>query len=399
MALGVHGLVNRTNHILVSARCVRNVFEHFSDGLACDGEAVAMQQSCGQQCFHDLGNTAGLVQVDCQVFATGFEVAQHGGFYTNPLKVINSPLHICCVGNRQKVQHGVGRAAGGHDDCHGVFNGLAGHDIARFDVFFDGFDQDFGRLFGRVHLFIMGVGHGAGVGQGNTQGFKRTGHGVGGVHAAAGARSRDGALFNFVEIEVTEVARSVLAHRFKHADDIEVLAFVASGKNGAAVDINRRHIGPKHAHEAAGHVFIAAPHDQDSVHPLALDTGFDAIGNHLAADQRVLHAFGAHGHAIRDRGRTKNLGVTTRFFNAFYSRIGEFLQAAVARGDGAVAVCHTDHGFFEVAFLVSHGVVHRTVWSTRFTFGDVFAARVQNNRLDVHGRLSEGRPRRAKIGG
>ena len=245
----------------------------------------------------------------------------------------------------------------------------------------------------------MGVGHGAGVDEGNTQGFKRTGHGVGGVHAAAGARSRDGALFNFVEIKVAEVARSVLAHRFKHADDIEVLAFVATGKNGAAVDINRGHIGPKHSHEAAWHVFIAAPHDQDSVHPLALDTGFDAIGNHLTAYQGVLHAFGSHGHAIRDRGRTKNLGVAAGFFNAFDRCIGEFLQAAVARGDSAVAVGHAYHGFFKVTFLVSHGVVHRAVRCARFTFGDVFAARVQNNRLDVHGRLSLGRPRRAKIGG
>ena len=90
----------------------------------------------------------------------------------------------------------------------------------------------------------MGVGHGAGVDEGNTQGFKRTGHGVGGVHPTAGARSRNGALFDFVKIKVTEVACSVLTHCFKHTNDIQVLPFVTSGKNGAAVHINRRDIGP-----------------------------------------------------------------------------------------------------------------------------------------------------------
>ena len=292
------------------------------------------------------------------------------------------------MGNRQKVQYGVGGTAGCHDDRNRVFNRLARHDIARLDVFFNGFDQDLGRLLGGVHLLVMGVGHGAGVDEGNTQGLKRTGHGVGGVHPSAGARSRNGPLFDFVKIKVTEIARSVLTHRFKHTDDIEVLSLVTSGKNGAAVHINRWHVGPQHSHQAARHVFIATPNNQHTIHPLALDTGFDAVGNHFAAHQGILHAFGSHGHAVGDRGRTKNLGITTRFFNTFDSCIREFLQAAVARGDGAVAVGNAHHGFFKVAFLVAHGVVHRAVGCPRFTFGDIFATRVQNNGLDVHGRLS-----------
>ena len=67
-------------------------------------------------------------------------------------------------------------------------------------------------------------------------------------------------------------------------------------------------------------------------------------------------------------------------------RVGQLLQAAVARRDGAVAIGYADHGLLEVAFLVSHGVVHRAVGRAGFAFGDVLAARVQDDGFDVHGK-------------
>ena len=149
-----------------------------------------------------------------------------------------------------------------------------------------------------------------------------------------------------------------------------------AGQNRAAVDINGRHIGAQHAHQAAGHVLVAAANDHHAVHPLALYAGFDAVGNHLAADQRVLHALGAHGHAVRDGGGTKHLGVATSLFNAGNRRVGQFLQAGVARRDGAVAIGHADHRFFEVVGLIAHGVVHGPVGRARLALGDVAAARI-----------------------
>ena len=173
---------------------------------------------------------------------------------------------------------------------------------------------------------------------------------------------------------VAEVACGVLAHGLKNADDVQVLALVASGQDGAAVDINGGHIGAQHAHHAAGHVFVAAADHHHAVHPLALHTGLNAVRNHLAAHQAVFHALGAHGHAVRDGGRAKHLGVAARFFNAGNGRVGQLLQAAVAWRDGAVAVGHTDHGLFEVRLLVAHGVVHRPVGRAGLAFGNVGAA-------------------------
>jgi hypothetical protein len=68
--------------------------------------------------------------------------AVHRHAPAHALEVIDGPAHTGGRGDRQKVQHGIGGAAGGHDHSDGVFQGFFGHDVAWFDVFFDGLDQD-----------------------------------------------------------------------------------------------------------------------------------------------------------------------------------------------------------------------------------------------------------------
>ena len=276
----------------------------------------------------------------------------------------------------QKVQHGIGGATGGHDDGDCIFDRFARDDIARLDVFFDRFDQHRRRRFGGIELFVVRVGHGAGINQRNAQGLEGAGHGVGRVHAPARAGAGNGALLDFVQIKVAQITGGVLAYGFEHAHDIEVLAFVAAGQNRAAVDIDRRYIGTQHAHQTAWHVFVTAANHHHAVHPLALHAGLDAIGNHFAADQGIFHPLGAHGHTVRDGGRAKHLGIASSFFNPRDGRVRQFLQAAVARGNRAVSVGNADHRLFEVGFLVAHGVVHGAVGRTRFAFSDIGAAAV-----------------------
>ena len=93
-------------------------------------------------------------------------------------------------------------------------------------------------------------------------------------------------LLDLAEIFLAHLAGGELAHRLEHADDVEVLALVAPGQDGAAVDVDRRHVGAQHAHHAAGHVFVAAADDEHAVHPLAADAGLDAVGDDFARHQR-----------------------------------------------------------------------------------------------------------------
>ena len=78
------------------------------------------------------------------------------------------------------------------------------------------------------------------------------------------------------------LAGGVLAHGLEHADDVQVLALVVARQDGAAIDVDRRHVGAQHAHHAAGHVLVAAADHDHAVHPLALHAGLDAVGDHLA---------------------------------------------------------------------------------------------------------------------
>ena len=69
MALLVHRLVEGANHLLIGARLGRHVLQYFGDGLAGDGDAVAMQQAGFEQDLHHLRNAASLVQIGRHVLA------------------------------------------------------------------------------------------------------------------------------------------------------------------------------------------------------------------------------------------------------------------------------------------------------------------------------------------
>ena len=64
--------------------------------------------------------------------------------------MVNSTLGV--VGNRQEVQHGVRGAARRQHDRDGVQEGLAGHDVARAQVFGDQFNDALAGLVGLLHL-------------------------------------------------------------------------------------------------------------------------------------------------------------------------------------------------------------------------------------------------------
>ena len=178
-----------------------------------------------------------------------------------------------------------------------------------------------------------------------------------------------------------------MSNRLEDTDDVEVLALVPPWQDGTAIDIDGRHVRPQHAHQATGHVLVAATDHHHTIHPLALHAGFHTVRNHLAAHQRVLHAFGAHGHAVRNGRRAEDLGIATCFFDSGNRCVSQLLQAAVARCDGAVAIRHPDHGFLEIAFGVAHGVIHRAIRCARLALGDVAAARIEDDGFDVHGEI------------
>ena len=282
MPLFVHRIVPLPDHILIGARISWYFGQRLFHGLTGDGHAVTVQQAVVQQHFQHLRHTACTVKIHRHVAPRRFQVAQHRYFLAHALKIVDGPFDVRGMRHRQIVQYGVGGTAGGHDQRHGVFYRFAGDDVERLDVHFDGVDQHARGFCRGVCLLGIGGSHLRRAQHAHAQRLERARHGVGGVHAAAGAYRRAGIFFDADEIFFAHFAGCISAHRFKRTDDGEINAFPLAGLDGARVHINRRHVDAQHGNHAAGHVFVAAAAYQHAVHRLTVDRGFDAVGDHFA---------------------------------------------------------------------------------------------------------------------
>src|SRR5690606_13937191 len=138
----------------------------------------------------------------------------------------------------------------------------------------------------------------------------------------------------------------------------------SSRPDGATVDVNRRHVRASHGDHAAWHVLVAPADGHHAIHPLALNTGFDAVGDDLAGNQRVLHTLGAHRHTVGNGRGAEYLWVTARLAHSRDRCVGKTLQPGVARSNSRMAIGDADHRLVEVGFVVAHRVVHGAVGRT-----------------------------------
>src|SRR5207247_4979119 len=201
---------------------------------------------------------------------------------THPFEVVDRPLDAGRAGDREVMQHGIGRAAGRHDQGNGVLDGLARDDVARLEIFFYRLEQHARRLGCRIGLLRVGCRELRGGEQAHAQRLERRAHGVRRVLTAAGADAGAGILLDALEILAGHLAGAESADRLERTDDGELLTFLAPGLDGAGVYEKPRHVDPRHGHHGAGHVLVAAADAQHTVHALAVHRGLDRIGYHLA---------------------------------------------------------------------------------------------------------------------
>ena len=97
-----------------------------------------------------------------------------------------------------------------------------------------------------------------GHGQRHAHGLDGRGHGVGGVHAAAGARARTGVLHHLLQLRLGDLLGQELTVGLEGGDDVELAVAEPPGLDGAAVDHDAGAIDAGHGHQRAGHVLVAA---------------------------------------------------------------------------------------------------------------------------------------------
>ena len=151
------------------------------------------------------------------------------------------------------------------------------------------------------------------------------------------------------------------ANGFEHRYDIQLASVAgnASWQNGAAVHKNARAIHARHGHYTGRHVFVATANSYKAIHAFTADDRLNGIGNYLATHERILHALGPHGDAVRDSDGVENNRLSTGLIGTALGLLREQIDVHVARGDIAPGGGHADNRFAEIATLKAGGVEHR----------------------------------------
>ena len=317
-----------------------------------------MEEAGGQQALHHQGDAAVAREVGHHVASGRFHVGDVRGAGADPLEVLQRQRHLRFPGHGQQVQHDVGGAAHGHADGDGVLESLLGHDVAGADVLLQQPRDGAPDVAGLTQL--------AGV-DGRNRGVARQRHphhldggchGVGGEQAGAGPLAGAGAALQVAQFVEGDVALCIAAHGLEHVLDVHVPAVVLAGHYRAAVHEQARHVQPRQRHHAAGHVLVAPGDGDQAVHPLPEGDQLDGVGDDLAADQRGLHALGAHGDAVADGDGAELEGDALSGANPLLGGLGEAAQMDVAGGDVAGQVGDGDEGLFHVLVGDAHGHQH-----------------------------------------
>ena len=382
VSFGINRVAPGPNHRLVGIRFSGHLSQGFGQGLAGQGERVAVQQAMVQQHAHHLWHATGAVELGGDEAAGGLEVAQDRDAAADDLEIVDGERHLGGAGDGQQVQHGVGGAADGHDHGDGILERLAGQQVTGADVEFDGAHQRAGRGAGAVGFLAILGGHRGGVGEADAHGLERRGHGVGGVHAATGAGAGAGMAFHVQQGRIVDLVGGIGAHGLEGADDGQVAAMQMAGLDGPAIDENGGDVQPRDGHHGAGHVLVAAADGDEAIHELAVADGFDGVGDHLARDQGIAHSRRAHGNAVRDGDGAEQLRHDARLAQCPFGARGQGVQAHVAGGDGAEAVGDAHHRLVEIAILEAHGAQHGAIGGALGALSDDAAAFVVR-----HGRL------------
>ncbi len=272
----------------------------FGEGPAGDCRLGRMQKAF----FHkptgeDAGAAGGLV-VAGDVLAAGGEVADEGGALGDAVEVEDVERDGELAGDGDEVQDGVGGAARRADGGDGVFERLAGEDLARGEAGAgEVHDHAAGGAAGfvlvRVHRGDAGEEHGR-----DAEELAGHGHGVGGELPAAGSGAGAGDGLDGFELRVGDAAGGVGADGLEDVLDGDVDEVGAggfgggfavradaqvAGRDAAAVEHEAGDVEAGEGHDGAGHVLVAAGDADDAVEEVAAGDEFDGVGDDFARDQ------------------------------------------------------------------------------------------------------------------
>ena len=150
---------------------------------------------------------------------------------------------------------------------------------------------------------------------------------------------------------------------------VMVFAVQMAGRDGAAVEHQRRNVETSQRHDCAGHVFVASGDGNQSVEEIAARDQLDGVGDDLAADQRGLHALGAHGDAVGDGDGVELHRRAAGFAHALLDSLSDVTQVEIAGADFGPGICDSDDRLVQVFFREADAAQHGARCGAARSFG------------------------------
>ena len=275
-----------------------------ADRLARHGLGALVQDARLLQPLHDQRDAAGRVQVRGDEPAARLEVAQQRRALADPVEIVDVEVDADLLGDREQVEHAVGRAAAARDRGDRVLEAVAGDDVAGCLAASEDIHDEAAGLLGNVDL-VRVFGRNPRGKRRDPEHLERHRHRVGGELAATRAVAGRRSLLDRGQLLVGDPAGSVRADRLEHLLDGDALTVVVPGVDRAAVEHQARQVQAGQRHHGGGDRLVAGTDRDHRIERLSEGDQLDRVGNHLAADQRRLHPLGAHRDPVRDRDRVE----------------------------------------------------------------------------------------------
>ena len=261
------------------------------------------------------------------------------------------------------MQHGVGRAAHGDVERHGVLERLEAGDRARqrglvivLVVAAGEIDDEMAGLDEQALAVGVGGHDRAVAGQREAERLGEAVHGVGGEHARAGAAGRAGVALQRLHLLVGIMLVGRRDHRVDEVDRFDLaLDLDLAGLHRPARDENGGNVEPQRRHQHARRDLVAVGDADQRVGAMCVDHVFDAVGDEFARGQGIEHSVVAHGDAVIDRDGVELLGDAAGRLDLARDELAEILQMHVTRHELREGVGDGDDRLAEVAFLDPRG--------------------------------------------
>ena len=252
---------------------------------------------------------------------------------------LHGEVDLAFMRGGEQMQHGVGRAAHGDVERHGVLERLEARDAA--------------RQRGRVVLLVVAAGEIDDQVAGLDEQALAVGM-RGQRRAVAGQRRPSASVRQFIELAVnmpehepqvgqaersmTSTSSSVTLSSaaatmasIRSSALLLALQHDLAGFHRPAGDEHGRDVEAQRRHQHAGRDLVAVGDADHGVGAMRVDHVFDAVGDQLARGQAVEHAVMAHGDAVVDGDGVEFLGDAAGLLDLARDQLAEVLQMHMAR--------------------------------------------------------------------